>query len=263
MTDRPSVLLSGVGVKKSGRWLLDDVSWDIMPHERWVVFGANGAGKTTLLQVVSTYQFPTRGRVTILGETLGRTDVRNLRPHIGYVGPAPTSLIRQYMKAREIVVTGKNASFLETRWGTYCEADWEAADRHLETLGASAFADRQFETLSEGERKRVLIARALMTNPSLLLMDESTSGLDLGSREALISRLGAFAQHDDSPPTVLVTHHVEEIPLGFDNALLLDGGHVVAAGPIGDVLTSESLSDVFGTGLRVERVDGRFRAWAG
>lgn len=259
--DEKVVELTGVSVKRSGKLLLDQVDWTIRSGEHWVVFGANGSGKTTLLQVVSSYQFPYRGTVTVLGETLGRTDVRSLRPRIGYVGPEPTKLIREYLPCRKIVVTGRHASFLDTRWHTYTEDDWASADKHLETMDAAQFSDREFITLSEGEKKRVLIARALMTDPELLLLDESASGLDLGSRERLMSTLSTFAIDSKTPPIVLVTHHVEEIPVGFDNVLFLSGGRVTACGSIEQVLTSEALSDGFGLPLQVSRVDDRYRAW--
>ena len=260
-TRLPVVEVTGATVLKSGRQLISDVDWTIGAGERWVLFGANGSGKTTLLNVVSTYQFPARGTVRILGEQLGRTDVRELRPRIGYVGPAPASLVRSYLKGRDIVVTGKHAAFVDTRWHTYADDDWEAADRHLETLQATHLGDREFANLSEGEKKRVLIARALMANPELLLLDEPGSGLDLGARERLVASLAALADDPDAPTTILVTHHVEEIPPGFDRVLMLAGGKVVTAGHIDDVLNSKTLSETYDMSLTLDRTEGRYRAW--
>lgn len=255
------VEVAGATVMKAGRQLITDVDWTIRRGERWVLFGANGSGKTTLLNVVSTYQFPARGTVRVFGEQLGRTDVRELRPRIGYVGPAPAALVRSYLKSRDIVVTGKHAAFVDTRWHTYTDADWIAADRHLQTLQATQLATREFANLSEGEKKRVLIARALMANPELLLLDEPGAGLDLGARERLVASLAALAYDPDAPTVILVTHHVEEIPPGFNQVLTLAGGRVVAAGPIEEVLNSATLSEAYGMPLKLERSGDRYRAW--
>ena len=252
--------LRGVTVMKSGNELVSEVDWQVGVGERWVLFGPNGSGKTTLLQVVSTYQFPARGTSTILGEKMGKTDVRRLRPRIGYVGPAPRALVRTYLPCRDIVVTGRHAAFVDTRWHEYTDADWLAADRHLETLGVAGFADREFATLSEGEAKRVLIARSLMADPDLLLLDEPGSGLDLGAREGLVSSLSALADGQRDITIILVTHHVEDIPRGFDQILMLANGRVSACGKIDEVLTSEALSAVFDMELLVDLVDERFRA---
>ncbi|MDH3500867.1 MAG: ABC transporter ATP-binding protein [Acidimicrobiia bacterium] len=257
----PVVEVTGATVMKAGRQLISELDWTIRRGERWVLFGANGSGKTTLLNVVSTYQFPARGTVKILGEQLGKTDVRELRPRIGYVGPAPAALVRLYLKCRDIVVTGKHAAFVDTRWHTYTDDDWVKADRHLETLHATHLADREFANLSEGEKKRVLIARALMAEPELLLLDEPGSGLDLGARERLVASLAALAHAPSAPTVILVTHHVEEIPPGFDRVLMLAGGRLVTAGPIDEVLHSDSLSETYDMALKLEQAGGRYRAW--
>jgi iron complex transport system ATP-binding protein len=261
--DQPPAVVevSGATVKKAGKQLISEVDWTIRAGERWVLFGANGSGKTTLLNVISTYQFPARGTVRLFGEQLGRTDVRELRPRIGYVGPAPASLVRSYLKCRDIVVTGKHAAFVDTRWHNYTELDWEKADTHLETLQATHLSDREFANLSEGEKKRVLIARALMAEPELLLLDEPGSGLDLGARERLVSSLASLAHDPKAPTAILVTHHVEEIPPGFDRVLMLAGGTVVTSGPIDHVLNSESLSATYDMALTLERSGVRYRAW--
>ena len=181
--------LRDVTVMKAGAELISNIDWKVKTGDRWVLFGPNGSGKTTLLQVVSTYQFPARGTASILGRQMGKTDVRRLRPRIGYVGPAPQALIRRYLPCREIVVTGKHAAFVDSRWHEYSDEDWKAADRHLETMGAAAFVEREFATLSEGEKKRVLIARALMADPDLLLLDEPGTG----SRSWRQGAIGRFA----------------------------------------------------------------------
>lgn len=252
--------LEQVTVLKSGSELISDIDWQVGTGERWVLFGPNGSGKTTLVQVVSTYQFPARGTASVLGERLGRVDVRTLRPRIGYVGPAPAALVRRDLSCRDIVVTGRHAAFVDTRWHAYTEADWAAADRHLDTMGVLSFADRLFATLSEGERKRVLIARALMTDPELLLLDEPGSGLDLGAREQLVGSLETLGAGLRDITMVLVTHHVEEIPPGFDQILMLADGRVSAVGKTADVLTSGRLSTVYGMDLVVEQSDGRYSA---
>jgi iron complex transport system ATP-binding protein len=256
------VSLQDVTVIKAGKRLLDDVSWRILPGERWVLFGANGSGKTTLMEVVSSYLFPASGTVELFGERLGKADVRELRPRIGYVGAAPTALVRTTLPSVEVVLTGLHASFVDTRWHEYHDADWERARHCLDRLHAGHLAERQFGTMSEGEKKRVLIARSLMAQPDLLLLDEPAVGLDLGARERLIDSLRALADEDDPTPVVLVTHHVEEIPPGFDHIFLLAGGRSVGSGPIDQVLTAEHLSESFDVPLKLERRSGRWRSWA-
>ncbi len=254
--------LEGVSVVRQGRYLLRDVSWTVHAHERWVVLGPNGAGKTTMLQVASTYLRPTRGVVRLLGGTHGEVDVRELRRRVGYAGAGPARMIREYLPAVEIVVTGKHAAFVDSRWHHYTDEDWAAARRHLERFDAASFGDRSFETLSQGERQRVLIARSLMTDPQVLLLDEATTGLDLGARERLVASLGAFAADRSSPAVVLVTHHVEEIPPGFSHILILGDGEVVASGPIGETLTASALSSSFGLELQLDYRNGRYHSWA-
>ncbi len=255
-----AVDLSGVTVMKAGKRLISDIDWKVAPGERWVLFGPNGAGKTTLLQVVSTYQFPARGAAAVLGERMGRTDVRRLRPRIGYVGPAPAALVRRHLPCRDIVVTGRHAAFVDTRWHNYTEEDWEYAERQMDLMGVSQMADREFATLSNGEMKRVLIARALMSRPDLLLLDEPGTGLDLGARERLIASLSGMAEREENITVILVTHHVEEIPPGFDRMLILAEGKAAAAGPISQVLTGESLTAIYGMPLAVRSDNGRYRA---
>ncbi len=263
LTDQSEVIaLDGVAVVREGRHLLRDVNWQVHRHERWVILGPNGAGKTTMLQVASTYMGPTRGSVRLLGQVYGKVDVRELRERVGYAGAGPAGLIRHELPVIDIVVTGRHASFVPTRFHAYSDEDWERARLHLERLAAGHLADRRFGTLSSGEKQRVLIARSLMTRPEVLFLDEAMTGLDLGARERLVASLAELAADPDSPAVVLVTHHVEEIPPGFGHIALLAAGSVVADGPIEEVLTAESLSAAFDVPLHLERRSDRFHAWS-
>jgi len=253
--------MSGVSVVRGGTRILDDVSWYVAEGERWVVLGPNGAGKTTLLQVASARMHPTIGSVEILDERLGSVDVFELRPRIGLASAAMQENIPGKEKVRDVVMTAAYA--VVGRWRErYDRLDEERAEALLGALGAVDLADRTFGTLSEGERKRVQIARALMADPELLLLDEPAAGLDLGGREDLVLRLDAVAADPASPAVVLVTHHVEEIPPAFTHALLLRAGRVVAAGPVDDVVASPWLTAAFGLPLIVDKSDGRFAARA-
>lgn len=259
MTD--VLALESVGVRRGASWILSDISWTVRSDERWVLLGPNGAGKSTLLSLASTRQHPTTGTVTVLGETLGMTDVFDLRPQIGLVGAGLTEAIPSRERVRDVVLT---ASWGVTgRWREeYDEADERRAARLLRLMGVSELADRRISTLSEGERKRALIARALMSDPEILLLDEPAAGLDLGGREQLVRRLGDMAADPSAPTTVLVTHHVEEIPPGITHALLLRGGTAVSQGRAADVLTNEALSATYGIPLEVQHRDGRWSARA-
>ena len=253
--------LSGVGVVRDGAVLLDGVDWTVREGERWVVLGPNGAGKTTLLQVAGAALFPTSGTVDLLGERFGRTDLGELRTRVGLSSSALADRVPPHEKALDVVVTA--AYGVLGRWSERYDArDVARAQELLTRTGLRAFADRRFGTLSEGERKRVLLARALMTDPELLLLDEPAAGLDLGAREALLRLLTRLSEDEDSPPTVLVTHHVEEVPVGTTHALLLARGKVVAAGPVREVLTAPLLTRAFGLPLRVDEQAGRFAARA-
>jgi iron complex transport system ATP-binding protein len=255
------IAMQGVGVVRDGATLLDYVDWAVDQDQRWVVLGPNGAGKTTLLRIASTRLFPTRGTVDILGERLGRVDVFELRPRIGLSSAALGERIPAREKVRDVVLTASYG--MVGRWRErYDIHDEVRADHVLKLVGCAHLADRTYGTLSEGERKRAQIARALMTDPEMLLLDEPAAGLDLGGREDLVARLAAIAADPSAPTTVLVTHHVEEIPVGFTHALLLRSGQVVAAGPLHESMTEQSLSDTFGVGLRLDYRDGRFAARA-
>jgi iron complex transport system ATP-binding protein len=241
--------------------LLRAVSWRVELDERWVVLGPNGAGKTTLLNLAGARLFPTGGSVHVLGELLGRVDVTELRTRIGLTTVGLHDRIPPDESVLDVVMTaawGVVGRFRED----YQTLDRDRANVLLGQLGVASLAQRRYGTLSEGERKRVQIARALMTDPELLLLDEPAAGLDLGGREDLVQRLSDLADDPDSPALVLVTHHVEEIPPGFTHALLLREGEVVAQGSMRSVVTSENLSATFDLPLTVSLVDGRYSARA-
>jgi iron complex transport system ATP-binding protein len=254
------VQMDGVGVRRGAATLLNRVDWRVELDEKWVVLGPNGAGKTTLLRLVATELHPTHGLVHVLGERIGRTDVFGLRPRIGFSSASLASRIPGDEVVTDLVVSAGYAVL--GRWRERYEAvDSARAIELLAALGMEGMAQRRFGTLSEGERKRVLIARALMTDPELLLLDEPAAGLDLGGREDLLSRLATLAADPDAPATILVTHHVEEIPPGFTHAMLLRDGAVVAQGLLGAVLTRDKLSKTFGIDLVLRRSGQRYFAY--
>jgi iron complex transport system ATP-binding protein len=252
--------LTGVSVRRAGRTLLGPVDWSIAPGDRWVVLGPNGSGKTTLVHVASTYLWPTRGTVEVLGGTIGRVDARELRRRVGYAGAGLEAAIDPSLSALDVVVTARHAA-LGPWWHEYTDADRDRARGLLADIGVAALANRAFGLLSTGERRRVQIARALMPAPELLILDEPGASLDLGAREALVRDLAVLAAAPEPRAVILVTHHVEEIPAGFSHALILKRGRIVAAGPIDLVLTGPVLSEAFGLPIAVERSNGRFRAW--
>ena len=256
----PALRLTAVRLVRDGKTILDDISWEVRPDERWVVLGANGSGKTSLVRIASLYLHPSSGTVEVLGATLGRIDVRAHRRRIGLVSSSFTDLLRPTLTAADIVMTAKHAA-LEPWWHSYDDADRARALSLLDRFGCAPLADRVFATLSSGERQRVQLARTLMADPGLLLLDEPTAGLDLGGREDLVRRLAGLARDSSTPATVLVTHHVEEIPAGFGHVLLLREGRVLAAGPISEVLTAGALGECFGVALHLEHRDGRWWAW--
>jgi iron complex transport system ATP-binding protein len=257
VNDRPAVALRGVTVRRDGVPVLDGIDWQVDRGERWVVLGPNGSGKTTMLQVAGARLWPTSGQVEVLGAQLGRVDVRTLRPRVALVSGAVTRQLRADVTAREVVASGRYGA-LETWWHTYGAADWEKADMLLARGGVGAIADRSFGVISEGERQQVLLARALMRDPELILLDEPFAGLDLGARERLLLRLHALAADAGSPPLVLVTHHCEEIPLGFTHGGLLRAGRMIAAGALRDVITSQHVSTCFDVPVEVGCDEGRW-----
>ncbi len=253
--------LDQVTVRRGDKLLLDSIDWTVEEDERWVVLGPNGAGKTTLLQLAAATMHPTSGSVAIFGERLGSVDVFELRPRIGLSSAALAQRIPGGELVEDVVVSAGYAVI--GRWReAYGRLDVRRARALLTRFGVGELADRSYGTLSEGERKRVQIARALMTDPELLLLDEPAAGMDLGGREDLLRRLSTLAADPDAPASVLVTHHVEEIPVGVSHGLLLREGRVVAQGLLPQVLTSDNLSQTFGLPLQVELDAGRYYARA-
>ena len=252
---------AGVSVVRGGNTLLHDITWEVEEGQRWVILGPNGAGKTTLLQLAAGRMHPTTGVAGVLGEVLGAVDVFELRPRIGLASASIAERLPAGERVRDVVVTASYG--IVGRWREQYDAlDHARADELLGALGAGHLAERTFGTLSEGERKRVQIARALMTDPELMLLDEPAAGFDLGGREDLVARLGTLAADTDAPALVLVTHHVEEIPPSFTDVMLMREGRIVAAGPVEITLTAENLSRTFGLPLVVERHGDRWTARA-
>lgn len=250
-----------VSVVRDGNPILDSVTWSVESDERWVVLGPNGAGKTTLLQIAAAAMHPTSGQAAVLEEKLGKADVFELRPMIGF---ASTAMARKIPRNETVIDSVLTAAYSVTgRWNEeYEEIDVRRAQRVLSEWGLEGFADRRFGSLSDGEQKRVQIARSVMTDPELLLLDEPAASLDLGAREELVGLLGGYASSSASPAIVMVTHHVEEIPNGFTHALLLAKGGVVAAGPLDEALTSETLTKAFGITIDLSEANGRYTARA-
>lgn len=253
--------LAGVSVRRGTKLLLDNVDLRVEEGDRWVIIGPNGAGKTTLLQLLSTQMHPTMGMVELLGEYLGAVDVFELRPRIGVSSSSIAQRIPPREAVKDVIVSA--AYGVLGRWREdYHELDYARAQSLMAMLHVEGLAERTFGTLSEGERKRTEIARALMSDPELLLLDEPGAGLDLSGRETLVQTLTELCFDPDAPTTVLVTHHIEEIPAGITHALLLAGGKVVASGPIDEVLTDEKMSAAYAMPLRIRKVDGRWTARA-
>ncbi|MEX8031460.1 ABC transporter ATP-binding protein [Microbacterium sp. 20-116] len=258
----PQVLeFSDVVVRRNARDIVSHLDWTVSDDQRWVVLGPNGAGKTTVLQLADTLLHPTSGSVTILGERLGRTDVFELRPRIGFASSAMARRVPPEETVLDVVLTA--AFSVVGRWREdYDDIDERRALRVLAEWKLDHLADRTFGTLSDGEQKRVQIARAVMTDPELLLLDEPTASLDLGAREELLALLSGYAQAPTTPAMVMVTHHVEEIPVGFTHVLLLRDGEVVASGPLDEALTAENLSKAFGLDITLTHEAGRWAARA-
>lgn len=256
---QPLISLDDVTVLRSGTAVLSKVSWQVMPGERWVVIGPNGAGKTTLLAILSSYLFPTLGRAEILGSKLGQVDTSELKTRIGVASSSTLDLIPGDEKVSDLILSSAYAVF--GRWiEEYDLWDESRSSALLHAFGIRELANRSFATLSEGERKRVTIARALMPDPELLLLDEPAAGLDLGGREDLLNRLALFASDPSSPATIMVTHHLEEIPVSTTHLLILKSGSVFAQGEISQVLTSENLSALYGSEIQLEVRNGRYFA---
>ncbi len=244
-------------VRREGVSVLSDINWRVEHDERWVILGPNGSGKTTLLQIAAARLWPTAGTVEVLGARLGRVDVRRLRPRVSLVSGAVTRQLRADVPARDVVASGRFGA-LETWWNRYTAGDWEKAERLLAAGGVAEIGDRAFGVISEGERQQVLLARALMSDPELVLLDEPFAGLDLGARERLLVQLTALASDPKNPPLVLVTHHAEEIPPGFTHGGLMRAGTLMAAGALRQTITSENVSGCFGVAVTVGCSDGRW-----
>jgi iron complex transport system ATP-binding protein len=253
----PAIALGGVTVQREGLPVLRGIDWRVEIGDRWVILGPNGSGKTTLLQVAAARLWPTTGTVDVLGARLGRVDVRTLRPRVALVSGAVTRQLRADLPARDVVASGRHGA-LETWWDRYTAEDWERADGLLAGGGVAELGGRPFGVISEGERQQVLLARALMSDPELILLDEPFAGLDLGARERLLARLTVLAADPASPPVVLVTHHCEEIPPGFTHGALIADGAFVSAGRLPEVVTSERVSACFGVTVTVGCTDGRW-----
>jgi len=256
MTD-PVLALSGVGIRRHDRVILSEIDWTIEAGQRWILLGPNGAGKTTLLRIATGYLFPSDGWAMLLGRRLGAVDVREMRARIGVAGASIEALVVPGRTPLELVVTGARGS-LDPWWDTYSDVEWARARDLLERLGCGPLAERTYGTLSSGERQRTLIARALMPDPDLLVLDEPYAGLDIGGREDLIAALAGLAAGARPAAIVLVVHHLEEIPAGFDHALLLADGRVVAAGSIDDVAASKPMSAAYRRDLVIERRGDRW-----
>lgn len=253
----PALQFQGVDLVRGEGLVLRAVDWTVAPGERWAVLGPNGAGKTSLLQLASGYLHPTRGTVDILGRRLGHVDVRALRQRIGMVSAAVTRMLVPRVTAVDVVMAGRYAH-LEPWWHEYTAEDRERAAALLAGAGFAHIAGRAFGVLSEGERQQVLLARSLMAQPELILLDEPAAGLDVGGRERLVARLAQIAADPSAPPLVLVTHHVEEIPVHFTHVALVRNGRILTAGRLDAALTSNALSECFGLGLQLTGDGGRW-----
>lgn len=257
-----SLALRSIRFVRDGRTILDGIDFAVHPGERWLVMGANGSGKTSLVRIAAMYEHPSAGSVTVLGESLGTTDVRVLRRRIGYLSASFAAGLRSDALTQNVVMTAKNAA-LETWWHHYDAADRRRARECLDRFAVGELAGRPFGTLSSGEQQRVLLARTLMNDPGIVLLDEPSARLDLAGRENLLQALGELALDTTAPPLVLVTHHVDEIPRGMTHVLYLANGRVMNHGPIDTMMDANLLSQCFGVDLSLQcHSNGRFTAWA-
>ena len=261
MTGRAVISVENIEVIRDGKKILGPLTWQVSEGERWVVLGPNGAGKSTLFLLCATLIHPSSGTVHILDEQVGKVDLFELRPRIGVTHPSVTLEIPSDERVMDVVLTSAYA--ILGRWNEdYDLWDESRAISLLTALGVRELGERTFGTLSEGEKKRVLIARSLMANPELMLLDEPASGLDLGGREDLLLRFDQLASDPLAPCTVIVTHHIEEIPAGTTHALLLSSGVAVAMGTVADVITSEHISKAYGLPIEIAYANQRFTARA-
>ena len=254
--------LTSVSFVRGDRTILAPLTWEVSADQRWLILGANGSGKTTLLRIAAMYEHPSTGDVDVLGERLGRTDVRVLRRRIGYMSPSLAAQLRPELRCLDVVMTARYAA-LEPWWHRYTAADEARALDCLERMGVGWLATRSLATASSGEQQRVLIARTLMNDPAVLLLDEPSARLDLAGREQLVQALTELTTDSSAPPLVLVTHHLDEVPPGMTHVLMLSDGRVVATGEMATTLSSATLTECFGMSLELERRDdGRFNAFA-
>ena len=252
--------LTSVDLSIDGNPVLVGITWEVTGTEHWVLLGRNGAGKTSLLRIAAGYAHPTRGEAEVLGERLGRVDVRTLRTRIGFVSANIERRFHPDVTARDAVVTARHGAVVPARFFDIADDDWTRAESLLDLLGCASLTGRSIGTLSVGERQRVMIARSLMPEPELLILDEPAAGLDVGGREQVIDRIATLAALPGGPPIILVSHHVEEIPPGFDKALLLKDGRVMASGPIDEVITDGPMSECFGIPLVIAHEHDRITA---
>jgi len=251
--------MQGVTVTRGERRILGPIDFQIRSGERWVILGPNGAGKSTLLNILATRIFPTSGVVKILDQEMGKVDLFELRTRIGVCASLLAEDIPDDEFVRDVVLTAAYAVL--GRWNeAYDLWDESRAVALLTTFGVRDLAERRYFTLSDGEKKRVQIARALMADPELLLLDEPTAGLDLGGREDLLRRFAEFSIDPLAPASIVVTHHIEEIPVGTTHALIIKDGTIAISGPVANVITSEHMSAVFGVKIAVSAEKGRFFA---
>ncbi len=242
------IAMENVSVARDGNNILGPLTWSLDAGERWVVIGPNGAGKTTFLQLASALIHPTAGTVEILGEKLGQVDIFEIRPRVGICSSALSSLLPDDEKVLDLVLTA--AYGISGRWiEEYDLWDESRAKALLDLFGVRELFNRSYGTLSEGERKRVQIARSLMTNPEILLLDEPAAGLDLGGREDILLRLANYLNEEGAPASIIVTHHIEEIPAGTTHVLLLQSGQIFSAGPIQTTLTESNINELFTTNI--------------
>jgi iron complex transport system ATP-binding protein len=256
------IRFADVSLRRGDRTILGHVDWTVRPSERWVVLGPNGSGKTSALRIAGAELQPSSGVVEVLGHRFGAVDLRVLRAQIGTVSSAVARSLDPRLSVEQVVLTGIDGT-LAPWWSTTSAADIAVVAGLLDELDLRHLAPQPFAVASEGERQRSLLARALVSSPSLLLLDEPFAGLDLGARERLLTRLDATMQKPDAPPVVLVTHHTEEIPTACTHALLVRDGGFVACGPIDEVLTSANLSTTFGVAVQVRHHNGRWATVAG
>jgi len=253
----PVIEFNNVTLQRNGKRILEGVTWRVNPGENWVMLGANGSGKTTVLKVLAGYEWPTQGEVTVLGNRFGECRVPELRKRIGWVSSAIENRFPAWQTAQEIVLSGADASLRAYR--EFSEEETDRAACMLEQVGAAGIATRSYGVLSQGEQQRVLIARALIQQPALMVLDEPCAGLDPAARDAFLSDMAAYATREGAPSCVFVTHHVEEIGPWINRAVILSGGRVTAQGRVEAVLADEHVTEAFGRPCRLERIDGLYR----